>query len=138
VIPVLLDTKPYSAFRGGNTDALAIVQRAPVIGISAISLCELYAGFAGGSLTGRNHADLSTFLASPRVRVLNVDAGTAPHYAAVINGLRRIGRPIPTNDVLIAAVATQHTMAVFTYDAHFRHVGGLRVVQTLSDLLTQP
>ncbi len=37
--------------------------------------------------------------------------------------LRAIGRPIPTNDILIAAAAARHGgTLVITWDAHFREI----------------
>ena len=134
MIPVLLDTNAYSAFRGGNADALAIVQQAPEVGISVVTLCELLSGFASGSRLAQNRAELSSFLESDRVRILSVDAATAELYASIHAQLRRIGKQIPTNDLLIAACAMQHSMAIFTFDNHFTPISGLHVVRTAGDL----
>ncbi|HEV8045487.1 MAG TPA: PIN domain-containing protein [Rubrobacter sp.] len=41
--------------------------------------------------------------------------------------MRRIGRPIPENDIWIAATALQHGLVLVTRDSHFEHVEGLRV-----------
>ena len=49
--------------------------------------------------------------------------------------LRRLGRPIPTNDMWIAATALQHGLAVFSNDGHFRAVPGLHVGTLLDDFL---
>ncbi|MCP4134020.1 MAG: type II toxin-antitoxin system VapC family toxin [bacterium] len=35
------------------------------------------------------------------------------------------GKPIPTNDIWIAAVAFQHGLKLFTRDKHFKDVPGL-------------
>lgn len=59
--------------------------------------------------------------------VLPVDAGAARHYGEVRDGLRRIGRPIPENDIWIAATALRHGLVLVTRDSHFEHVEGLRV-----------
>ncbi|MEM9595846.1 MAG: PIN domain-containing protein [Acidobacteriota bacterium] len=42
--------------------------------------------------------------------------------------LRTQGRPIPENDVWIAALARQHDEPVVSRDRHFEAVQGLRVV----------
>jgi tRNA(fMet)-specific endonuclease VapC len=39
--------------------------------------------------------------------------------------LQRRGKPIPENDIWIAALAQQHELAVATKDAHFREVDAL-------------
>jgi tRNA(fMet)-specific endonuclease VapC len=39
--------------------------------------------------------------------------------------LRTIGRPIPENDLWIAALALQHHLTLATRDQHFQHVARL-------------
>ena len=115
--------------------AVTILQHANLIGISSIVLGELLAGFEVGTKTARNRHELSAFLNSPRVNIFPIDEDTAEHYAAVYKGLKRKGRPIPTNDLWIAATALQHGLALFTYDQHFLDVDGLRVGRQLADFL---
>ena len=59
--------------------------------------------------------------------VLPVDAGVARRYGEVRDGLRRIGRPIPENDIWIVATALGYGLVLVTRDSHFEHVEGLRV-----------
>lgn len=47
---------------------------------------------------------------------------TITHYAEIGHYLKTIGRPIPTNDIWIAALARQHAMPVFSRDRHFDHI----------------
>lgn len=121
---ILLDTNGYSAFKQGRPEAVEIVQRAPHLALSSTILGELLAGFAVGTQEARNRAELQMFLASERVHLLPVDDGTAAYYASVYRMLRRKGRPIPTNDIWIAASALQHGYALFSYDGHFQYVDG--------------
>jgi predicted nucleic acid-binding protein len=69
-----------------------------------------------------NTAQLAQFLSKPSVRVLNVTEETALRYAEVDVYLRKKGRPIPRNDVWIAAVALEHGLQLLTLDDHFREV----------------
>lgn len=131
---VLIDTNAYAAFKQGLPDALDIVQRAPRIFISSIVIGELLAGFAAGSREAQNLAELEQFLASPRVVSASADEHTARYYAKVYRGLRARGRPIPTNDLWIAATALQHSCALFSFDAHFQAVEGLVIGATAADL----
>lgn len=124
---IILDTNAYAAFKRGDAVAIDIVQRAARIGLPAVVLGELLGGFAIGSKEATNRAELQQFLANPRVSILNVDEATSDHYASVYRVLRGKGQPIPTNDMWIAAVTLQHGYALFSYDAHFRAVDGLRV-----------
>jgi len=45
--------------------------------------------------------------------------------------LDRRGVTLPTTDLLIASCALQVGAAIFTHDAHFRHVPGLEVISAL-------
>jgi len=51
-----------------------------------------------------------------------MDEETAERYAGILNGLWTIGRPIPTNDLWIAASAMQYGLTLLTTDAHCKHV----------------
>lgn len=51
--------------------------------------------------------------------VLPVVEETTIAYAALRLALRRLGRPIPANDVWIAALALQHRLPILSRDEHF-------------------
>jgi tRNA(fMet)-specific endonuclease VapC len=53
------------------------------------------------------------------VEELPVDGETGQIYAEMVVALRRSGRPIPSNDIWIAAAAARAGATVLTYDAHF-------------------
>ena len=135
VSDILLDTNAYAAFKHGQPDAVEIVQRATRLALKSTVLGELLAGFAVGSREATNRAELQEFLASDRVHILVVDDGTAAYYAAVYRGLRSKGRPIPTNDMWIAASALQYGYALFSYDGHFQQVDGLLTGATSTELM---
>lgn len=46
-------------------------------------------------------------------------------YAQIHKALRGRSKPIPTNDLWIAAIAIEHGLVVYTRDAHFKNVPGL-------------
>lgn len=49
-----------------------------------------------------------------------------PHRALNVNQeLRQKGRPIPSNDLWLAASALQHGLALATFDDHFSHINGI-------------
>ena len=132
---ILLDTNAYAAFKRGDEEAVEILRYAGTIGLSPIVLGELLCGFAAGQRVAQNRRELNAFMESPRVEVIPVDEGTAEYYSHVYKGLKQKGRPIPTNDLWIAATALQHGTVVYTYDKHFFEVDGLIVGQQLSDFL---
>jgi predicted nucleic acid-binding protein len=83
---------------------------------------ELCAGFAKGSKRRKNLDDLDEFLALPVVKTLPVDRLIAETSGELIDELRRAGRPIPVNDVWIAATCARAGATLLTWDAHFRFI----------------
>ena len=132
---VLLDTNMYVAFKRGDGDAVELLRLADEVHLSTVVLGELLAGFAAGSRERRNREELTAFLESPRVRIDAVDEGTADFYGRIFALLRRKGRPIPTNDLWIAATALQHGLVLATRDDHFAAIEGLATAKTPSQLL---
>lgn len=58
--------------------------------------------------------------------ILFPDRQTADWYAAIRLELKRAGRPIPENDLWIAALARQESLEIVSRDPHFDHIDGLR------------
>jgi tRNA(fMet)-specific endonuclease VapC len=81
-----------------------------------------------GIRESRNRSKYETWLAETiaNCRVLRVDEGTAEEYAQIRNELNRKGRPIPGNDMWIAAIARQYWLPVISRDAHFDSVAKLK------------
>jgi predicted nucleic acid-binding protein len=122
---ILIDTNIYSSALRGTPDVVAILRKAERIAVSSISIGELFSGFKGGTREQKNRDELAEFLDAPRVDVYPVDEGTAEFYAAILHQLRQQGRPIPTNDIWIAAVAQQQGLTLYSNDAHFQQISGL-------------
>ncbi len=116
---VLLDTNFYSAFCKGDKNAIRIIQRARRIFIPFAVLAELRAGFLCGTKARKNESTLTLFLNSDRVNVLYPDESTTHQFAAVFAQLRLLVKPIPTNDIWIAALAIQHDLILCSNDRHF-------------------
>jgi len=57
--------------------------------------------------------------------VLEINVETAARYAEVRLELKRAGKPIPQNDMWIAALCREHAMPVLSRDRHFESVKGL-------------
>ena len=119
---VALDTNAYSDFMRGAAERVELFRAVQAIVLPLIVLGELRAGFAAGDRESTNAANLQRFLASPRVSVLPPDEQTTHYYAQLHQQLRNDGRPIPTNDLWIAALAVQHDLVLCTSDRHFRQI----------------
>jgi len=123
---VILDTNAVSALLSGDpalAERLSYARRhhLPVIVIGE---------YRYGLMRSRHRRNLSLLLDS-LVReslVLRVDESTAQTYAEIRDELRACGRPIPENDVWIAALARQHAEPIVSRDEHFDEVRTLRRV----------
>lgn len=118
----------YSHFRRADPQVVAIVSTSRWLGVPAIVLGELRHGFHYGRRYDQNEQLLREFLGHPFVELLEVDDETSSHYAALTVQLRRLGRPIPTNDAWIAALSIRERAPVLTYDQHFKELPGVEAV----------
>ena len=117
-----LDTVAYSHFKRGESRIADLLDRALWIGVPVVVLGELFAGFEQGSNKSRNLAQLDEFLSVPVVEVLPVDRDVAETFGEIVADLRRQGRPIPVNDIWIAATCARAGATLITWDAHFRSI----------------
>jgi tRNA(fMet)-specific endonuclease VapC len=123
---LLLDTNVVIASFRFDPGAQQAINGAERILIPVIVVGELLFGALQGSQTERERARIEALLT--RGDVLECDLNTAEHYAEVKDELRRQGRPIPDNDVWIAALARQHRVTLASRDSHFDAVSGVRRV----------
>ncbi len=116
---IAIDTNRYRDFCAGLAEAVEQLAMAGTICMPFVTLAELRAGFACGSLSRKNESVLTRFLNRPRVRVLFADEETTHHFARVYLQLRTQGTPIPVNDIWIAALVLQHSLLLYSRDRHF-------------------
>ncbi len=122
---VLLDTNAYTRLTHSDERVAEIVDAADEVLLSAVVVGELLFGFRLGTRTEANLDILYSYLASPKVSVVEVGMATAERYGVINAALRAKGRPIPANDVWIAAHAMETGADLVSADAHFEHVDGL-------------
>lgn len=119
---VLFDTNTLSDLLKHDSAATAIAEKAEEVHLPFISLGEIKGGFLRGTRAAANEALLLRILQEPGVEVAFADSGTIEAYARIYLYLRRAGKPIPTNDIWIAALALQHGYSVVTRNRHFDHI----------------
>lgn len=119
---ICLDTSAYSNFRRGEPRVVAHLDRADWVGVPSVVVGELWAGFQIGARIDENASEIDEFLSHSVVETLPVDTVVARIYGEIFADLRRKGRPLPTNDVWIAATAARAGAAVLTFDGHFRDI----------------
>ena len=126
---VLLDSSAYSQFMLGREQVSRIVRGAEELLLSAVVLGELLYGFRHGSRYERNVRGMRAFLDNPYVSLVPVGETTADRYSRIAASLRAKGRPIPTNDLWIAAHAMETGADLVSADRHFEHVDGIAWVR---------
>lgn len=122
---VLLDTNAYTALLRGHAGVADRVRRADQVLLSTVVAGELLFGFRHGSRYEANRRELEEFLDSPYVSLLDVTWVTAERFGRIAAALRRKGRPLPTNDIWIAAHALESGADLLSFDRHFEQVDGL-------------
>lgn len=121
----LLDTNAYSRMRLGHEALEECLQSYSEIVMSPVVLGELIYGFERGSRCRHNLKELEEFLLSPYVSTLTLTRDTSRRYGQVAARLRAKGRPIPTNDIWVAAQALETGADLISFDEHFACVDGL-------------
>ena len=128
----LLDSGAYSGFMRGSHRVREVVQNAEEILMSAVVVGELLYGFRQGQRLEQNLAELRSFLERPYVSFVPVGPVTRT-YSRIMASLRAKGRPIPTNDVWIAAHAMETGADLVSADSHFGHIDQVVWVSATSD-----
>ncbi len=123
----LLDTNIVIALWANDATVTSQLAAASEVFVPIIVLGELYYGARKSAWSATNIARIDEFAA--RSSILLCDLTTAQQYGAIKNALRAKGRPIPENDLWIAAVATQYGLTLASRDDHFGYVEGLTIVK---------
>jgi predicted nucleic acid-binding protein len=129
-VKLALDTNAYSSLQLGNVpDLKQLVDQAELIILPFVVDAELRAGFQKGNRKTDNNNKLQKFEEIDRVVVLWPNDLTNELYAQVWAELASNGKPIPTNDVWIAAICLQHQLGLASSDKHFDHVPLLHTIK---------
>jgi tRNA(fMet)-specific endonuclease VapC len=123
-VALILDTNALSAAADREPAALELVAGAERLAIPVIVLGEYRLGIA----QSRHHTSYKNWLRDwiEAVTVLDIEEETTQHYAAIGLALKKKGRPIPSNDLWIAALCRQHSLPIVSRDRHFDLVEGIQ------------
>jgi tRNA(fMet)-specific endonuclease VapC len=128
---IAIDTNIYASFKCNEQSVVEAFRGCDLIGVDIAVIAELFSGFSLGAKERKNRRELEAFLNSPRVEVFLHDLETADYYALIVKRLKAKGRPIPTNDIWIAANAMKHGLALYSLDKHFEEIEGLLLLPTI-------
>ncbi|HWC18654.1 MAG TPA: type II toxin-antitoxin system VapC family toxin [Terriglobales bacterium] len=124
---MILDTNALSAVADEHTTITQVLANADQIELPVIVLGE----YRYGITQSRHQAQYKRWLDSliSDCKVLDINEGTSHYYAAINLELRQAGRPIPTNDLWIAALCRQYSLPLLSRDRHFDLVRGIRRIE---------
>jgi|WetSurMetagenome_2_1015567.scaffolds.fasta_scaffold00119_9 tRNA(fMet)-specific endonuclease VapC len=125
---ICLDTNVYAEIkRGADKEVVRLIEEADTVYVPAIVVGELFAGFYQGRQVHKNLSELKNFFEVPGVEFAPPSIAICERYGLLVAELRRAGRPIPTNDIWIAATALETGSRLLSYDKHFDAIQGLFV-----------
>lgn len=123
---MILDTNAVSALLAGDPGLGEVLAEDERHHLPVIVIGEYRYGLLGSRF--RTHLQNLLEVLMRESFILRVDETTAETYSRVRDELRRKGRPIPENDIWIAALARQHRQPIVSRDGHFDEVPDLRRV----------
>jgi tRNA(fMet)-specific endonuclease VapC len=120
-----MDTSAYSHMRMGHPDLANMLASAEALLIPVTVLGELEGAFELGSRARANRLALAEFLSESFVSVLPTTPDVAHRYGQIYARQRRSGRPVPVNDMWIAASAIDCGGHLVTFDKDFGRIEAL-------------
>jgi tRNA(fMet)-specific endonuclease VapC len=120
---IALDTSVADRFLNGDPEVVSRVLALPEIFLSAIVAGELLFGAENSTRGLKNLPRYLEFIEA--CVVVPIERRTAIVYAQTRLALKRKGRPIPMNDVWIAAHCLEQGWVLVTDDSDFDYVDGL-------------
>jgi tRNA(fMet)-specific endonuclease VapC len=123
-VALILDTNALSAVADGETSVVTHIGKAERIAVPVVVLGEYRFGIAQSRHRASYESWLKEWIAV--VMVLNIDEETTHSYSAIGLELKKEGKPIPANDLWIAALCRQHSLPLLSRDRHFDVISGLR------------
>jgi len=125
---LVLDANAIISLFDGDRMVSETMSRAEQILIPAVVLGEVSVGIESGTVRGSRAAvALEKLLDRPNVQVLNVTQETASFFVTVVRYLKKIGKPIPQDDLWIAAGVLETGAVLLTRDTHFDNLPMLRI-----------
>lgn len=124
---MILDTNALSAAADDDPAVIALLARAEQMAIPVIVLGEYRHGIA----QSRNRSSYESWLTGllQDCMVLDVTEPTTHCYVEITLELKRKGKPIPTNDIWIAALCRQYSLPLVSRDRHFDVITGNKRIE---------
>ncbi|OHB76696.1 MAG: twitching motility protein PilT [Planctomycetes bacterium RBG_16_55_9] len=121
----LLDTNVIIALLTGEAGIREHLTTVGEVFLPIVAIGELYYGARKSGRPNENLERIDELILTNVVLVC--DNETARRYGEIKNMLRLKGRPLPENDIWIAALAHRHDLTLVTRDMHFEQIDDLNM-----------
>lgn len=121
---MILDTNALSAAADEHPGVINVLAGVQELALPVVVIGEYRYGIAQSRHRARYRRWLDGLITD--CTVLDINEQTTHHYAAINVELRQAGKPIPTNDLWIAALCRQHGLPLLSRDRHFDLVSGVQ------------
>lgn len=111
----------------GNKEIKEFIKEDNFVFVPVIVLGELLFGAENALNPNKHFKQVNDFILD--YKIFNIDLETAKIYADIKAKLKKSGKPIPDNDIWIAALTIQHNFILVTNDAHFKNINLLKIKQ---------
>lgn len=116
----LLDSNVIINVFRGDQNAISRTKKITIVHLPVIVIGELFYGAHKSNRTPERISQIEQL--EETVIILDITKTTARIYGEIKDQLRTKGRPIPENDIWIAALAKEHDLTLLTEDRHFEQV----------------
>ena len=121
---MILDTNAVSALLAGESTIEDVLENAERHHLPVIVVGEYLFGLTGSVDRSRLNSLFRKLIGESII--LDVDQLSGEFYAQIRFELKQKGRPLPDNDIWIAALLRQHNLSLVSRDSHFDVVDGVR------------
>ena len=126
MIGSVLDTNVITKLLDKNPAAITLIQKIEKYFTSVVVVGELYFAAANSSRREANFENFRKVLSC--MEIIPLDDAVCMSYSEIKLELKKKGKPIPDNDIWIAACAHAHDLSVATFDLHFSEISQIETV----------
>ena len=123
----VLETNVIVKLLNKDLAAISLVQKIENIFTSIVVVGELYYAAVNSAMCEANLKNFREALSC--IDIIPVDDEICMSYAEIKLELKKKGKPIPDNDIWIAACAHAHGLSVATFDHHFSEISQIELVK---------
>jgi len=123
----ILDTNVITKLLDNDLTAISLVHKIDNVFTSIVVVGELYFAAANSSKRETNFKNFKEALSC--LEIIYIDETVCMSYAEIKLELKKKGKPIPDNDIWIAACAHAKGLSVATFDQHFSEIAQIELVE---------